>query len=362
MSVVDLFESVTECGCAAKVPAQQLAATLGTLAVPTNPAVLVGPETLDDAGVYQLSSGQCLVQTVDFFPPVARRPEDYGRIAAANALSDVYAMGGAPLTALAVVCIPSALIQQGVFGEMIRGASEKLCEAGGVLLGGHSVLDPRLKFGLAVTGIVDPAHLFTNANARPGDRLIVTKPIGSGATIMAILAGIATREQEDEVNRVMATLNREAADLAHYAGARCVTDITGFGLLGHALQMARASGVALQLGMDNVPILEGAIGFAEQGLLSAATYHNREYLGEAVYFDRQILLAERDLLFDPQTSGGLLVCCPEARVADFVARAAARLDTACAVVGRVVEADGGPLITVARQALPAPRLAAESSA
>jgi selenide, water dikinase len=362
MSIVDLFESVAECGCAAKVPAQQLAAALGSLAVPTNPAVLVGPDTLDDAGVYQLSTGQCLVQTVDFFPPVARRPEDYGKIAAANSLSDVYAMGGTPLTALAVVCVPSALIQAGVFGEIIRGASEALREAGCVLLGGHSVLDPQLKFGLAVTGVVDPAHLFTNANARPGDLLILTKPIGTGATIMAIRAGMATGRQEAELNRVMATLNRVAAELAHGASARCVTDITGFGLLGHALQMARASGVALQFAMDGVPLLEGAMGYAEQGLLSAATYHNRAYVGDAVHFDEQVALAERDLLFDPQTSGGLLVCCPAAGAAAFVASARERLNTACSVVGRVVEAKNGPLIHVARSAVLTPGSAEESRA
>lgn len=225
--------------------------------LPSSSAVLVGPDTLEDAGVFQLPGGQCLVQTLDFFPPVARDPRTYGRIATANALSDVYAMGGEPLTALAIVCIPSALAAAGVLGEIIGGAGDKLREAGCVLLGGHSVLDPQLKFGLSVTGQVDPAVMFTNAAARPGDALVLTKPIGAGASITAIRAGMASNKQEQELNRVMSELNRGAAHLARRFGVRCATDVTGFGLLGHAMQLARASGVALKIGVDGVPILDG---------------------------------------------------------------------------------------------------------
>jgi selenide,water dikinase len=346
---VDLFESVTECGCAAKVPAQDLSEMLRGVEIPTSPAVLVGPNTLDDAGVYQLSNGQCLVQTVDFFPPVARDPEEYGRIAAANALSDVYAMGGKPLTALAIVCIPSALVRQGVVGAITRGASEKLREAGCVLLGGHSILDPQPKFGLAVTGVVDPTEMFTNAQARPGDVLILTKPLGTGVTIMAIRAGMASPEQERTANRSMAALNAKAAELAQQCGVRCATDITGFGLLGHAMQLARASGVALEIGVDGVPFLDGALGFAEQGLLSAAAYTNRAYAGDSVRFDDDVTLPARDLLFDPQTSGGLLICCPPSRAADLVGWTRDQLPTPSGVVGRVVESAGMPLIAVRRE-------------
>jgi selenide,water dikinase len=347
---IDLFDSVTECGCAAKVPAQELAGLLRGVEIPTDPAVLVGPETLDDAGVYRLSDEQCLVQTVDFFPPVARDPEDYGRIATANALSDVYAMGGRPLTALAVVCFPSRLLQEGVLGAVTRGASEKLREAGCVLLGGHSVLDPQAKFGLSVTGVVSPGELLTNARARPGDVLVITKPIGTGVTIMAVRAGMASAEQERDANRTMATLNARAAELARRCGAVCATDITGFGLLGHALQLARASGVALEIGVEGVPLLDGVVAFAEQGLLSAAAYANRDYLGDAVRFDDDVAPPFRDLLFDPQTSGGLLICCPPSRVAALVGWAREELSTPIGVVGCVVEAGGGPLITVRRRA------------
>jgi selenide,water dikinase len=346
----DLFESAIECGCAAKVPAQELAGLLRGVEGTSDPAVLVGPDTLDDAGVYQLSSEQCLVQTVDFFPPVARDPEDYGRIAAANSLSDVYAMGGRPLTALAVVCFPSRLVKDGVLAAVTRGAAEKLREARCALLGGHSILDPQPKFGLSVTGMIRPEALLTNARARPGDILVLTKPLGTGVTIMAIRAGLASVEQEQSANQSMATLNAKAAELARRCGAVCATDITGFGLLGHAMQLARASGVALELGVGGVPFLDGAQGFAEQGLLSAAAYTNRDYVGGAVRFDDDVPLSARDLLFDPQTSGGLLICCPPARIGDMLAWARTELSTPFGVVGRVVEAGAGPLITVHRRA------------
>ncbi len=345
----DLFESVTECGCAAKVPAAELAGLLRGVELPTDPAVLVGPDTLDDAGIYQLGPEQCLVQTLDFFPPVARDPEDYGRIAAANSLSDVYAMGGRPLTALAIVCIPSALVREGVLAAVTRGAAEKLREAGCALLGGHSVLDPQVKFGLSVTGVVRPDDLFTNAKARPGDVLVLTKPLGTGVTIMAVRAGLATAAQEQAANRSMATLNARAADLAHRSGAVCATDVTGFGLLGHAMQLARASGVALEIGLEGLPSLDGVAGFADLGLLSAAAYSNRDYVGDAVRFDEDVPQASRDLLFDPQTSGGLLICCPPSKVEELLTRAREELTTSFGVVGRVVEAGARPLLSVRRR-------------
>jgi selenide,water dikinase len=334
---IDLFECVEECGCAAKVPADTLSRVLCKADIPTGPSVLVGPETLDDAGVFQLANGPCLVQTVDFFPPPSRDPRTYGRIAAANALSDVYAMGGAPKTALAVLCVPSSLASVEVIGEIISGASEKLREADCVLLGGHSVLDLQLKFGLSVTGIVDPKTMLTNSGAEPGDVLVLTKPLGIGATIMALRAGVASFRQEAEVNRVMEELNHKAAECALRCGARAATDITGFGLLGHALQLARSSGVALEIGISGIPFLEGAKGFAEQGLLSAATYSNRAYVGDEVHFDADIALADRDLLFDPQTSGGMLVCCPASQIEALSARMSADFSTSFGIVGRVCE-------------------------
>jgi selenide,water dikinase len=224
-----------------------------------------------------------------------------------------------------------------VLAAVTQGAAEKLREAGCVLLGGHSVLDPQAKFGFSVTGLVAPNALLTNARANPGDILLLTKPLGTGVTIMAIRAGMATSEQELAVNRSMATLNAKAAELARRCGAICATDITGFGLLGHAMQLAKASRVALEFGFEGVPVLDGALEFAEQGLLSAAAYSNRDYVGSTVQFDDNLPLSARDLLFDPQTSGGLLICCPPSRSVELVDWARKELATPFGVVGRVVE-------------------------
>jgi selenide, water dikinase len=332
---IDLFETTAECGCAAKIPAGELSSMLNDLKLPSSPQLLVGPQTLDDAGVYELPGGQCLVQTVDFFPPVARRPIDYGRIAAANALSDVYAMGGRPLTALAIVCCPSESLDAHVLREITAGAVEKLTEAGAVLAGGHSVVDPLLKFGLAVTGIVERERILDNAGAAAGQALVLTKPLGTGITIMAIKAGMASPQQEQAANRSMAALNAEASRLALECGATSCTDVTGFGLLGHALQLARASEVSLELWFDSLPLLEGVLDYAASGLLSGATYANRKYVGEAVNFAENVELAEQDLLFDPQTSGGLLIACPQDQAERLVELARQRLGTPCAIIGQV---------------------------
>jgi selenide,water dikinase len=345
---VDLFECTAECGCAAKVPAGDLSAMLRELRLPTSPRLVVGPQTLDDAGVYRISADRCLVQTVDFFPPVARRPIDYGRIAAANALSDVYAMGGTPLTALAIVCCPSESLDRSVLPEITAGALEKLEEAGAVLAGGHSVVDPLLKFGLAVTGEVHPDRILDNAGARPGDVLVLTKPLGTGITIMAVKAGMASAEQEEAANRAMATLNAEASRLALECGATACTDVTGFGLLGHALQLARASGVSLEIRLEALPRLDGVLEYAATGLLAGATYANRKYVGEAVEFADDVALAEQDLLFDPQTSGGLLLTCPAEGAEGFLKAAAERLTTPCAIIGSAAEAGRTPGIRVMR--------------
>lgn len=334
---VDLFGLDCECGCAAKLPAGHLRDLLSALDLPESPSLVVGPETLDDAGVYKISDNQYLVQTVDFFPPVARDPYVYGQIAAANSLSDVYAMGGKPLTALAIVCFPARSLGPDVLQEITKGAVERLREAGVVLLGGHSVVDPQPKYGLSVTGVVSPDEMLDNAHARPGDVLILTKPLGTGVTIMAVKAGMASREQETEANRCMIELNEQAAIIAGRRKASSCTDVTGFGLLGHAYQMAKASGVSMEIWFDKLPKLDGALEFAAMGLLSGATYANRKYLGDTVKFDDDITLAEQDILFDPQTSGGLLISCAEERAGKIAGDAKERLHTTCSVVGRIVE-------------------------
>ena len=345
---VDLFKMDCECGCAAKVPADRLSDILSKIDLPSSPALIVGPETLDDAGIYQISDDKCLVQTVDYFPPVARDPYVYGQIAAANALSDVYAMGGTPLTALAVVCFPIKTLNMEVLEQITKGAVDKLKEAETVLVGGHSVVDPQLKYGLSVTGIVDREKIMDNAHAKPGDALILTKPLGTGTTIMAVKAGMAGGEQEDEANRCMSALNRDAAVIAGEYGANSCTDVTGFGLLGHAYQMAKAGGVSMEIYMDAVPRLDGVVEYAAMGLLSGAAYSNRKYVGDKVKFNEDIQLAEQDLLFDPQTSGGLLISCPQDKAQEMIERATRILSTPCGIVGGVLEKDEKSVIKVKR--------------
>ena len=343
---IDLFQTAGECGCAAKVPAQLLAATLGNIDLPGSPNLIVGPTTLDDAGVYQISKEQCLVQTIDFFPPVARDPYTYGQIAAANSLSDVYAMGGVPLTALAVVCLPSEMLDSTTIQEISRGAIDKLTEAGAVLLGGHSILDPLLKYGLAVTGTIHPDRIMDNASAQPGDLLLLTKPLGTGVTIMAVKAGLADENRENQANRTMSTLNQTAAQIALEHGAAACTDVTGFGFLGHAFQMAQASKVSLEIWFDHFPKLDGVLEYAAMGLLSAAAYANRKYVGENVTFDSNIELAEQDLLFDPQTSGGLLIALPENQARLALETAQKNLTTPCQIIGKITETSRTPGIIV----------------
>lgn len=346
---IDLFESATECGCAAKMPAWQLASLLHDIRCPDHPNVVIGPSRFDDAGAYRLTDNQYLVQTVDFFPPVARYAKDYGRIAAANALSDVYAMGANPLCALAIVALPNALATNHTLRDIMTGACDALAEADCALMGGHTILDSGLKFGMAVTGSVTPGQLLQNSTAKPGDVLLLTKPVGTGVTVMAVKAGRASPQQERDAYRCMATLNRLASRAALDCDLSCATDITGFGVLGHSLQVARASGVSLEIGFEGIALLDNALTFASEGLLSAAAYANRDYAKSAVTFDSDVSVAAQDLLFDPQTSGGLLLCCSQDKLERLLTCASA-WPYPCAVIGRVVEAGDSPHIRVRKAA------------
>jgi selenide,water dikinase len=274
--------------------------------------------TLDDAGVFAFGRGQALVQTVDFFTPVVDDPYDYGRIAAANALSDVYAMGGRPLTALCLVCFPEAKLAPEVLGRVLRGGQDTMTEAGVSILGGHSVRDPELKFGYAVTGVVPRRRLMTNAAVRPGDRLVLTKPLGTGILTTALKQSRLSDSAGRRVTRQMAATNRAASEAALRHGVRAATDVTGFGLLGHAQQMAQASGVTLRLSPRAGWLLPGVLELAEQGIGPGGLHANREYYREHVEDDG---LSEpmRWALYDPQTSGGLLLAVPPRRAAGLLA-------------------------------------------
>lgn len=272
--------------------------------------ILVGPDTADDAGVY-LFHGRALVATTDFITPVCDDPRRFGRVAAANSLSDVYAMGGRPLFALNLCCFPE-LTGEGAeaLGLILRGAAEALAEAGAVLLGGHSVRDEELKFGLAVVGEADKDRLLTNAGARPGDRLLLTKPLGTGVLINAFKADKLDEAGLEPALLEMERLNAVAGDLALKHGVRAATDVTGFGLTGHALGMAKASGAGIRFVFERLPVHDSFFRLVKAGVTTGCTELNEDNV-RSVFTDRAGLSKlQRDLLFDPQTSGGLLLCVP----------------------------------------------------
>jgi selenide,water dikinase len=260
----------------------------------------------DDAGVFRLRDDIALVQTVDFFTPVADDPEIYGRVAAINALNDVYAMGGKPLTALAIVCFPQKEDMK-VLGEILRGGQLAMNEAGVFVLGGHSIDDPEIKFGYAVTGIVHPSRVVTNAGAQPGDNLILTKPIGTGAIATGIKHGVANSESVEAAMKAMTTSASAPSIAMLNARASACTDVTGFGLLGHAYEMAKASDVCLNIEAASVPLLPNVLELISQGMLTRGDRNNRTYVGDTVEIADYISPQMQSALFDPQTAGGLLI-------------------------------------------------------
>jgi len=294
-----------------------LSSVLAPLPSVSDPRLLVGRETFDDAGVYLVADDLALVQTVDFFAPVVDDPYDFGQIAAANALSDVYAMGGQPMTALNIVAFPTADLPLAVLTEILRGGQDKAHEAGALIVGGHTVIDSELKYGLAVTGKAHPKFLLTNAGAKPGDRLVLTKPVGNGILATALKRGIISASEGVAMIEMMKRLNGAASRAALASGVKCATDITGFGLLGHASHIARASNVTLNIHARLVPVLDGARESLKQGATTDGLKRNAEYLKDFVEWRGT---AADDLLCDPQTSGGLLVAVPSERVANYLSK------------------------------------------
>ena len=271
--------------------------------------VIVGRETFDDAGVFVLRDDLALVQTVDFFAPIVDDPYTFGQIAAANALSDVYAMGGEPITALAIVGFPAGKLPMSVLTDILRGGQDKVHEAGAVLVGGHSIIDEELKFGLSVTGQAHPARLLTNATARPGDRLVLTKPLGTGLLATAAKQGSLPDDARVAMHVSMSALNADASRAPHALGLSCATDVTGFGLLGHARNIARASGVTLRIDGPRLPELPGARELWRTGVRTGGAERNESYLEPLAEWSNADP-ADRALALDPQTSGGLLLAVP----------------------------------------------------
>jgi selenide, water dikinase len=348
---VRLTQLVKAGGCASKLPAGSLRQVLSALPEQTDPDMLVGFETSDDAGVYRIAPNQALVQTIDFFTPLVDDPFVFGQVAATNALSDVYAMGGRPLTALAVVCFPQDADLE-ILKEILRGGLSKMSEAHCTVVGGHSVRDAEIKFGYAVTGLIDPARVFTNAGALVGDQLILTKPIGTGVITTALKQGKAEAAWVERAIRSMTTLNNTAAAIASASpGVHAITDITGFGLMGHGREMALGSGVILEIETGRVPLIEGALDAVRAGAIPGGLLSNREFAECLVrdFAEGQIADDLRALLYDPQTSGGLLLSVAAEGAPDLLnSLRAAGLPAA--MIGRVtgpyIEGAGGPAIVL----------------
>ncbi len=288
---------------------------------PSDERLLVGLETSDDAAVYQVNDEVAVIQTLDFFTPIVDDPYTFGAIAATNSLSDVYAMGGVPVTAMNIVCFPKDL-DPGILTEILKGGQDKMIEAGCLLVGGHTVEDDEPKYGLSVMGFVHPEKVWMNSTAKPGNVLVLTKPIGAGVMNTALKGGMI--EQKDPVFlttiECMARLNKYSAEKLEGLTVDSATDITGFGLLGHAYEMAKGADVTIHLDADHIPYLPKAFEFAAMGLVPAGAYANREYAGHAVQADEDVTATQMDLLYDPQTSGGLLVAMPEEDANAFIER------------------------------------------
>ncbi len=303
---------------------------------PTDSNLIVGLDRADDAGVYKISDDLALIQTVDFFTPIVDDPYGFGQIAAANALSDVYAMGGVPKTAMNLIAFPVKEMDISVLRQILQGGIDKMKEADVVLVGGHSIEDSELKYGLSVTGFVHPGRVITKKDAVVGDRLILTKPLGTGIINTAIKGGIASGEVIETVTRLMATLNREAADIMLDYPVHACTDITGFGLLGHIAEMVVNSGLGVEIWAKEVPFLEEALEYAGMGLVPAGTNNNRQFREPMVDISPSIDPVVQDILFDPQTSGGLLICVDPGSAYDLLNRLREKGVSLAAIIGEVV--------------------------
>ncbi len=318
--------------------AQVLRPLSQTFSAADHPQILVGLSEPDDAAVYQLDEQRAIISTTDFFPPVVDDPYDFGAIAAANALSDVYAMGGRPLLAINLVAYPEDLAK-GILTEILRGGADKVKEAGAVIAGGHSITDAEPKYGLSITGEVEPGRIIRKSGAQIGDRLILSKALGTGVITTAHKQDKVADDHLAQAVHSMARLNRNAAELAGRHGVRAMTDITGFGLAGHALEMARLSQVDFEIAVKAIHLLPGTAAYAQQGIFPGGMERNREYYGQWVKADAKLASYEEALLYDPQTSGGLLMAaapdCADALLSDLQASGEAAY-----AIGEVVAGDG----------------------
>ena len=313
------------------------------LPIPKDPRVLVGLDTSDDAGVYQLNEEVALVQTVDFFTPIVDDPFTFGQIAVANALSDVYAMGGTPLTGMNLVAFPIKTLSPSILKDILLGGLSKMKEGGVALVGGHTIDDPEIKYGLAVTGVVHPNEILTNARAKTGDRLVLTKPLGTGIISTALKARMASEEAIRKSVESMGALNRAASEWMKKFGAHACTDITGFSFIGHALEMAIASQVGMVVQSKAVPVFQEAVEYAKLGLIPGGASSNRDFFSCRVDVDPGVPALLVDLFYDPQTSGGLLISLPPGEAEEYVATLKIEKNVDASVVGEVVKEPPGKI-------------------
>jgi selenide,water dikinase len=307
---VDLLQMVESGGCSSKISPKQLEEILKYLPLPEDPNILVNIETHDDAGVYRVNDDLALVLTTDFFPPVCSDPYEFGQVAAANSISDIYAMGGTPVTALNIMMFPAAKLPLEAYAEILRGGFDKAAEAGVKIIGGHTIDDYPPKYGLAVVGYVHPQKIVTNAGARPGDSLILTKPIGTGTILAGQKLKLAAGDDVDMALSLMKLLNRSGAEVMKKFNVMGATDITGFGLAGHALKMAKAGHISIHLEMRKVPLIGDVYRLTDQGCIPGASFRNLDFAEPDTLFDPDLDYNLKMLAFDAQTSGGLLMSIP----------------------------------------------------
>jgi selenide,water dikinase len=321
-----------------------LAKALSGLPLAADPNLITGMERAEDAGVYKLSEELAIVQTLDFFTPIVDDPYSFGQITAANALSDVYAMGGRPLTAMNIVCFPVKTMDISILREILTGGLDKMREAEVTLVGGHSVEDNELKYGLSVTGIIHPQRVIQNTGARIGDRLILTKPLGVGIINTALKGGMVDEATIDKVTRCMATLNRRASELMQEIGVNACTDITGFGLLGHACEMIEDTEAGMAIDSAAVPYFPEAKGLAEMGLVPGGLHRNRDFRAHMVKISEQVPVYLTDIFFDPQTSGGLLISLPAKKATELIGLMHNEGINDAAIIGEIVDKPKGQII------------------
>ncbi len=339
---VPLTSLVKTSGCAAKIGPGILHNVLNQLPKFDSPNLLVGFETSDDACVYKINESIVAIQTVDFFPPMVDDPYAFGQIAAANALSDIYAMGGDPATAMNLMCFPSCL-DISVMQSILEGGYSKVKEAGAVIAGGHTISDPTPKYGLCVTGFAHPNDILTNSSAHTGDVLVLTKPIGTGIMNTAAKAGMLDEKSQKEVITIMSTLNKNAKLSMAGLDVHSCTDVTGFSLTGHTYEMASGSNKSIELYTDSIPLIEGALAFASMGIIPEGMYNNLDYLNDKFIYKNNLPQNRKDLMLDPQTSGGLLIALPENDAKEYISRMEQYTPWA-KIIGQVTDPKEKPLL------------------